>query len=88
MDLFKPMIFGNLVGDTNWKKMDVLCGMFCYMVSNPEVFLASPHLLNLMDITAQGAGGGGHLLECVGEVMGPLMVVVGVVCFEIHPPSH
>ena len=41
------------------------------MVSSLEVFLASPHLLNLMDIRAEEASRGGHLLEGGGEVMGP-----------------
>ena len=31
-----------------------------------------------MDIRAQEASGGGHLLEGVGEIMGPLVVIVGV----------
>ena len=41
-----------------------------------------------MDIRAYEASGGGHLLEGLGEVMGPLMVIVVVVHFEIHLSSH
>ena len=57
------------------------------MVSSPEVFLSSPHLLDLMDFRVHEANRGGHLLEGVGEVLGPLVVVVWVVHFEIHLPS-
>ena len=63
-------------------------GTFHHLVSNPEVFLASLHLLTLMDIRAQEASRGGHLLEGVVEAVGPLMVIVRAVCFEIHPPSQ
>ena len=67
--------------------MDVLWGTFCCTVNDLEVLLSSPHLLDLMDIRAHEASGGGHLLEGVGDVMGPLMVIVRVVHFEIFPPS-
>ena len=82
-----PMILGDLVGGTNQKKWDAILGTFCHMVSGPEVLLPSPHLLDLMDFRAHEASRGGHLLEGVGEVMGPLMVIVGVVHFEICLPS-
>ena len=58
------------------------------MVSDPEVFSARPYLLNLMDIRAQKASRGGHLLEGVGKVMGSLMVIVQVMHFKICPPSQ
>ena len=48
-------------------------------------FWASPYQLNLVDIRAQEASRGDHLLEGVGEVMGPLVVIVGVMHFEILP---
>ena len=50
--------------------------------------MASPQLLNLMDIRAQEASRGGHLFKGVEEVMGPLKVIVRVACFEICLPSH
>ena len=46
-------------------------------MSNLEVLSASPRLPDLMDIRAHEASRGGHLLEGVGEVMGPLMVIDG-----------
>ena len=64
--------------------MDVLWGTFHHMVSDAEVLLASPHL---MDIRAHEASRVGHLLESVGEVVGPFMVTVGAVHVEIHPHS-
>ena len=69
------------------EEMDVLWGTFCHTVSNPEFLLTSPYFLDFMDIRAHEASRGGHLLEGVGEVVGPLMVIVGVVCLEICPPS-
>ena len=39
---------------------------------------SSPHLLDLVDFRTHEASRGGHLLESVGEVMGPLMVEVRV----------
>ena len=68
--------------------MEALWGTFCHGMSAPEVFLASPHLLNLMDIRAQEASRGSHLLDSVGEVVGPLIVIVRVVCLEICLPSQ
>ena len=67
--------------------MDVLRGTFCHAVSSPEVLLSSLHLLDLMDFRAHETSRGGHLLEDVGEVMGPLMVRSGVEHFKIHSPS-
>ena len=64
--------------------MDVLWRTFCCVVSDPEVLLASQHLLDLMDIRAHEASRGGHLFEGVGEVVLPRMVVVEVVHFEIY----
>ena len=79
---------GQFGGRHHLEEIDVIWETFCHMVSNQEVFLASPHPLNLMDIRAQEASRGGHLLEGVGEVKGPLVVIVRVTCFEIWPPSH
>ena len=67
--------------------MNVLWGTCCHAVSDLEVPLATSCLLDLMDITAHEASSG-HLLEGVGEVMGPLVVVVRAVHLEICPPSH
>ena len=67
--------------------MDVLWGTFHHAVSNPQVLLASPHLLNLMDIRDQEASRGGHILEGMGETVGLLVVIVWVACFEIYLPS-
>ena len=69
------------------EKMDALRRTFCHVVSSLEVLSSSPHLLDLMDISANETSRGDHLLEGVGEVMGPLKVIVGAVCFEIHLPS-
>ena len=57
------------------------------MLSGLEVLLSSPHLLDLMDFRVCEANRGGHLLEGVGEVLGPLMVIVGVVHLEICSSS-
>ena len=56
------------------------------MVIDSEVLLSSPHLLDLMDIRAHKVSRGGYLLEGIGEVVGPLMVIVGVVLFEKYSP--
>ena len=68
--------------------MDVLWGFFCHVVSDWEVLLASPYLLDLMDIRAHEASRGGHVLEGVGDIVGLLVVRVGAAYFEICPPSH
>ena len=41
-------------------------------MSDPEVLLASPHLMDLMDIRAYAVSRDGHLYEGVQEVVGPL----------------
>ena len=43
--------------------------------------------MDLMDNRAHEASRGGHLPEGVGAVVGPLMVIVRAVNFEICPPS-
>ena len=69
------------------EKMDVFRGTFCHMVSGTEVLLSSLHLLDLMDFRTHEASRCGHLLESVAEILGPLMVNVGVVYLEICSPS-
>ena len=69
------------------EKMDVFRGTFHCAVSGLEVISSSPHLLDLMDFRAHEASRGGHLLEGLGEVMGPLMVKVRAMHLEICLPS-
>ena len=67
--------------------MDASGGTFSHAVNSQEVLLSSLHLLDLMDFRAHEASRGGHLLEDVGQIMGPFMVIVRVVYFEICLPS-
>ena len=69
------------------ERMDIFRRSFCHMVSGPEVLSSSSHLLVLMDFRIHEASGGGHLLESVGEILGPLMVEVGAVHLEMCSPS-
>ena len=57
------------------------------MVSGPKVLSSSPHLLELMDFRNHEVSRHGHLLESMGEILGLLMVKVGMVHLEICSPS-
>ena len=59
-----------VLGRHHWEKLDSLWRTLCHAVSDLEVFLSSPYLLDLIDFIVHEAKRGGHLLKGVGELLG------------------